>query len=597
MKYLNKLKKLSEKEQTLYTYFYRHFDKVFDDVLGISRDILLAQSEIVKTVSERYTDSVMMAESNILIDEDYMKGLLTEIADLFQSLLDNIYNNRYVEEDDDDYEEKDPFALLFTYTENVEKYYNTTLFILFNRILPQPFSQEVVRSFMDISDVEFERIYRSRAKYLSSEQKKFRFIMSKLQEVGLLDVIQYYNKNYDGIITELKETITIDDIVELTSLQSEESENNFKEKIERSVSIFDKFHSNILDRIINSLPIIRKSFESEVFYKEGTIVTIRNALVGDFESTRQFKKNMDIVFKALEVEKLDKVTYGMTVIFDTQSPYSSYITKFGGAYFPLDEDDKRLSDDKFGLTSKLDIEMLVANSVIISPVGNTTHTIAHEIGHRFYYVFLDVEKRHIFDNRLEPIRLDMDSLYRVGHVIHDFFKVYYNSWKTELDITKHKSGATLVDIGSTKFASTVVKATKTDLSTKTIKACIHSIFRKEFLFGQGDYGRMFIFKFPIDTILELTTQKGVNQSIAFQKTFGYDPLWAENISTSSYAESYLMQGNRKTYRSEAFAELFAMYVLQKDALNTEQLSLIRNALVDVPKQVEESVDNFEFINF
>jgi len=597
MKYLNKLKSnLTEKEQNLYIHFYKRFDQVIENVLGINRDILLAKFEISKTVSERYADSVMLSKSHLVVNDDYIRGLLSEIGDLFTSYLDLMYNNRYLEEDDDDYEEDEPTMVLYRYTGKAEEFYTTVLYIFFNRILPQPYTQEVKRSFMDISDVEFERIYRSKTKNLNSERRKFKFIMAELEKNNLLEVIRYYNKNYEKIINQLKETITIEDIIDLTSEMDLESEEKFKEKISFSQNIFDSFHKKLISKIKKGLPIIRKPFESEIYYKEGTIITIRNALTGDNLSTELFKNNIDIVFKALEKEKLDKVTYGLTIVFDTQSPYSSYITKFGGAYFPLDEDDVRLRhSDKVGTKTKLEKEMIVANSVIISPVGNSDHTIAHEIGHRFYYVFLSDKKRARFDGILEPIRLDMNSLYQVGKLINMFFterKKYLNKVFHQLDTTETKQG-TIVDIGSSEFARIVQQITKTTISPKIIKASIQSIFRSEFIFGHGDYGRMYIMKFPITTIISQTEPVGINKSIKKQQLMGYDPLWAENISSSAYAETYLMAGDRSAYKSEAFAELFATYVLHKNQLTKEQFSLIRNALVDVDKQVSDSVDQIE----
>ena len=175
-------------------------------MFGITKDVALAKLEISKTVSERYRDSLMLSKTRIVIDNDYLRGLLSEIGDLFASNLDTMWNNRYIDEDDPDFDDEEPLQYYFKFLEDIDKYYNETLYIFFNRILPQPYAQKVQKSFMDISVAHFQRMYKdlikdaSGLKYLQKpkvDQEAFEYIIQMLEKDNLLPVIQYYNRNFD----------------------------------------------------------------------------------------------------------------------------------------------------------------------------------------------------------------------------------------------------------------------------------------------------------------------------------------------------------------------------------------------------------------
>ena len=225
---------------------------------------------------------------------------------------------------------------------------------------------------------------------------------------------------------------------------------------------------------------------------------------------------------------------------------------------------------------RLKIERSVANSIVISAVNGDIDTIAHEIGHRYYYLLLPDESMNTF-----LIRIKTHTMSKTTRL----FMVYtYCKRLLNMDLSPYLIGTTddKVLINSVNFFKTFNFDIPTQQEGKTVSKGIgfsliigylnaYKPIRLEQLLGNCER--------IITEIEENTKLTRIRTGHTLQQMFQNGQHTAPFVTVPTmpvtpYADSL---AGKPQYKSEVFAELFMMYVLD-DMTNDYQKSFMKGIL-------------------
>ena len=547
---------LNMKEELLYSSFDNYLTNKFNLIYSIGIDIALAKSDIKQSPQKRKEELILVGNQPVTIDIDFIEDLFTEITDSLINQLDLMMENL----------EDDPYEYLSEYKKKLKSYFDDTLLIFFKRVLPQSITQRTKTPFLELftkQDYEYaftsdvwEKVYKSQM-----------IVHDTLKEMGLFDVIKYYLTDYIEVYNTCSNRITEDDLDRYYD-DPEEYEELFNSDIDVIKNELDKFFLKLIKLMKNGLPIVNKPFSTNVISVNNVNILIRNQIVTQ-ESTDSFLIDAKLVFKKLKKKKLDEVLYGLNIIYDALSPISQYIQpRTMGVYFHKAERVK----DKY----RLKIERSVANSIVISAVNGDVDTIAHEIGHRYYYLLLPAESMNTFLRRIKTHTMSKTTR---------LFMVYtYCKRLLNMDLSPYLIGSSddKVLINSVNFYKTFNFDVPTQQEGKTVSKSIGfsliigylNIYKPIRLEQLLQNCESIITKIEENTKLT-RIRTGHTLQQMFQNGQHTAPfVTVPTMPVTPYADSL---AGKPQYKSEVFAELFMMYVLD-DMTNDYQKSFMKGIL-------------------
>ena len=556
---------LEQKEEILYSSFVDNLTDKFNVIFNIGLDVALAKIEMNKPTSEQKKDLLLVGEKQITIDYDFIVDLFGEIVDELIEQLDNMIANL----------DDDPYKYLYEYRRKLKLIFTETLLVFFKRVLPQDATIKTSTPFLEIFNKEeyknsfsqslWERVY-----------KEQMIVHDMLEKQGLLQAIKFYLDNYQKVYSLCKNRLDDDDLENYETDPDEYNAELFQSDIDIIEKELDNFFRELIMLLKNGLPIVRKPFSTNLISVNRVKILIRNQIISE-EGTERFISDTKFVFKKLKEKKLDEVLYGLNIIYDALSPVSHYtFPHVLGTYFGIAEKRTQQRKDKF----RLDIEMSIANSVIISAVNGDVDTLIHEIGHRYYYLLMNEEDMRMFHRSMEVYPVQK---FKIIYMVYQYAKRLL-----EIDLSPY-----IVDNGNVLLNTDEFKTNfilKTDqfadkeffksIAESDISRLGFSAFIKDFnLYKPTNVSNLLERLEKIVSSMEqtITHPKGtVFVYDEFKKKFNERTYLKYGISPiTPYADSLV---GEPQYVSECFAELFMEFV--QDNITNRKLNALMKAVLN-----------------
>jgi curved DNA-binding protein CbpA len=366
---------VQQSDQSIYNAFRQFFEDGIRSKIFEGYKLVLAKYEETKPTRSKMLDAAIVGEEKIYLDENLINNLRGDLkyAENISTMFD-VMIDRGVDITPHQQKVKEDII-----QEANTLYLKLNLF--FRRVLTQRYIKKLGRVPIEVSAKNIVKL-KIKPEEIEKINEQIRIQVTVLKELPEGKAILEFSQNKNKLVNWSK----------YPSMEAFGAVEAFMNKIFIELD-------NLISENLSFRP-----FQSRVEELDGVVILFRNftAEIAGAELPN-FIRIYKQVYSKLVKKKLQKAVSGMTMYYDFISPSPLLYDRVAGLYF--------IGGSERLKNFKLRGEEFKANSVLISGLGLDAETMAHEIGHRYWYLEMTQDQRDVFDRLTKYFTIRKRSLY------------------------------------------------------------------------------------------------------------------------------------------------------------------------------------------